>query len=664
MPNLKSTAVKVYPSAFRGPSTGPVKYNPESRLNTEFNVTNITNRLSSTGNFVIDDWNEITKVIRFNIKGYYFEVDLTEYLASVPTSLNVHASIRVEPFINDEDNNTKYKALTLVEATTTSTPTAGAILDIISGSEYVFKGIDINSSPLSGDNIYSLLLLSRATTSESWAVPLTSKLKFKATDVEGLPKINNVTNLTTGTSIYAPDEAGNTSNKVLISSGNNEKPVWSSANTGASNNPVFLSSGVITASNTTVGGSTTPVWLSSGTITASNSTVGSATQPVYLSSGTITAITGSIANSTTGSAATLTTARLFTITDNDATNSQAAATSFNGSANYTLRLPVTIKADITGDISGNAETVTNGVYTTGSYTDPTWLTITKSKVGLGDVENTALSTWAGSSNITTLGTISTGTWSATAIGITRGGTGATTKANAFNALSPMSSLGDIIYGGTSGAGTQLAGNTTTTKKFLTQTGNGTASAAPSWTSLVKSDVGLGNVTNESKETMFTSPVFTGTPTATGTIPTTTNSTQLATTAFVRTFKPTRTLLLTATSNDSGAKSDNGTVKTNIKWKDYNYLLLVAEHIEDDNYATMLIPTVEIEGDNIIGDALNDAGKTYALIVSKNRYQQFSFELEIVEVRFNNDYGDNGGKVWVYFSFADANPDTLKVYGIK
>lgn len=42
-------------------------------------------------------------------------------------------------------------------------------------------------------------------------------------------------------------------------------------------------------------------------------------------------------------------------------------------------------------------------------------TPTKSDVGLGNVENTALSTWAGSTNLTTLGTIGTGTWQGTAI---------------------------------------------------------------------------------------------------------------------------------------------------------------------------------------------------------------------------------------------------------
>lgn len=41
--------------------------------------------------------------------------------------------------------------------------------------------------------------------------------------------------------------------------------------------------------------------------------------------------------------------------------------------------------------------------------------VTATQVGLGNVENTALSTWAGSTSLTTLGTIATGTWNATTI---------------------------------------------------------------------------------------------------------------------------------------------------------------------------------------------------------------------------------------------------------
>ena len=54
----------------------------------------------------------------------------------------------------------------------------------------------------------------------------------------------------------------------------------------------------------------------------------------------------------------------------------------------------------------------------------------KSNLSLNNVENTALSTWAGSSNITTLGTVGTGTWNGTSIAVSYGGTGATTASGA------------------------------------------------------------------------------------------------------------------------------------------------------------------------------------------------------------------------------------------
>lgn len=47
------------------------------------------------------------------------------------------------------------------------------------------------------------------------------------------------------------------------------------------------------------------------------------------------------------------------------------------------------------------------------------------------------------------------------VAIAQGGTGATTKAAAFDALSPMTTAGDLIYGGASGAGTRLAAGTST-----------------------------------------------------------------------------------------------------------------------------------------------------------------------------------------------------------
>lgn len=49
-------------------------------------------------------------------------------------------------------------------------------------------------------------------------------------------------------------------------------------------------------------------------------------------------------------------------------------------------------------------------------------------------------------------------------------------------------LGDTLYASATNVLAKLAGNTTTTKKFLTQTGTGSASAAPAWATLLPSDI--------------------------------------------------------------------------------------------------------------------------------------------------------------------------------
>ncbi len=49
-------------------------------------------------------------------------------------------------------------------------------------------------------------------------------------------------------------------------------------------------------------------------------------------------------------------------------------------------------------------------------------------------------------------------------------------------------LGDIIIGNSTPKWERLAGNITTTKKFLVQTGNGVISAAPSWGTIIAADI--------------------------------------------------------------------------------------------------------------------------------------------------------------------------------
>lgn len=71
---------------------------------------------------------------------------------------------------------------------------------------------------------------------------------------------------------------------------------------------------------------------------------------------------------------------------------------------------------------------------------------------------------------------------------------------------PMTTVGDIIYGGTSGAATRLAGNTTTTKQFYQSTGTGSAATAPTLGALVS-----GDIPNNAANTSGTAANLSGTP---------------------------------------------------------------------------------------------------------------------------------------------------------
>ena len=103
-----------------------------------------------------------------------------------------------------------------------------------------------------------------------------------------------------------------------------------------------------------------------------------------------------------------------------------------------------------------AAKVTNALkFGSKSYDGSVAQTITKADLGLGNVENVALSTWKGSTNITTLGVITTGTWQGTKIAnaylanssITIG----TTKFNLGDAKTAIEGLTSLLFSGASGA---------------------------------------------------------------------------------------------------------------------------------------------------------------------------------------------------------------------
>ena len=74
---------------------------------------------------------------------------------------------------------------------------------------------------------------------------------------------------------------------------------------------------------------------------------------------------------------------------------------------------------------------------------------------------------------------------------------------------PMTAIGDMIYGGVSGAVTVLTGNQSAVRQYLQQVGTGSASAAPTWGGIVSTDISGQAITrvNDTNVTL----TLTGTP---------------------------------------------------------------------------------------------------------------------------------------------------------
>jgi hypothetical protein len=94
-------------------------------------------------------------------------------------------------------------------------------------------------------------------------------------------------------------------------------------------------------------------------------------------------------------------------------------------------------------------------------------------------------------------------WVVAGSGVSSGSTGGS-GGGSIGFSNPMTTLGDLLYGGTSGAATRLAGQTAANTYVLSQVGTGTASAAPTWSLAT----GSGNVVFSNSPTMV-SPTWSG-----------------------------------------------------------------------------------------------------------------------------------------------------------
>ena len=230
-------------------------------------------------------------------------------------------------------------------------------------------------------------------------------------------------------------------------------------------------SGTSTASKMLLSGSTAaPTWSTSTIPTSSGATA----NKVLLSDGTNYVLsTPTFPNSS---------ATLGKIIISDGTNWIASTPTFPNS--FALGDMIYSSAtNVMTSLSGNITAVKQYLSQTGTGTvsaAPTWATISGSDItgaALTKTDDTNVTLTLGGTPTTSLlrTTSLTLGWTGT-LAETRGGTNQSTYA-----------LGDMLYASAANTLSKLAGNILT-KKFLTQTGTGTVSAAPTWATISTSDL--------------------------------------------------------------------------------------------------------------------------------------------------------------------------------
>ena len=207
MAYAKSLDVRVYPTAWRGANAATEQtFNPEASLNTEENLSNLSNRLAKVNESRLDSYvvsyNPTTDKSTFVIHGYIFELSNVSSLGTPLWAkiqlLSAPATYKGREFTN--------ATLACFDNGSSSSEPAVAVLDMKDGAgttdgDYYFHGLQFSNTRISGDaanGSYVLKLLDNTghVPAESWLVLDTSQVKDVSSG-------NPLTETMTTGSIYA-----------------------------------------------------------------------------------------------------------------------------------------------------------------------------------------------------------------------------------------------------------------------------------------------------------------------------------------------------------------------------------------------------------------------------------------------------------------------------
>lgn len=155
---IDSKNVQVYPSAFRGKVDGTgALYNPESRLPSEFNVTNLNKQYKYQG-FIISATNTSVSGttlwdLEFNIAGYYFKINdldldsVINWESDVLANARIFAHIKVgskNAAFTESANNTDWPVISLIPIETSSANDPLDVNNKFIGIEFIGRTVNTN----------------------------------------------------------------------------------------------------------------------------------------------------------------------------------------------------------------------------------------------------------------------------------------------------------------------------------------------------------------------------------------------------------------------------------------------------------------------------------------------------------------------------------------
>ena len=447
-----------------------IKYVTPFQLNaSKFDSTFITAKVNNKVNIADSTILYVTptqlKAITFDSNNIYTQLALKANITDLNAALGNSAGFTsINTSINSLTNSVTY-----LNGIITANANTNSITSLVSGKEDISnKSVSIISDASSDSKYPSVKSVKDYVDSQIVAGMSTISIQDATTTIKGKIKLAGDLSGTAD----APTIANGAITNAKIASGIDAAKITGNFSGTAAN-----ATNAVNATYATNANYATSAGTASSSITAN--TASTAISATYATNANYATSAGTASSSITANTASTAISATYATNANYATSAGTASSSITAN---------TASTAISATYATNANYATSAGTASSSITANSALTANSATTATtaGNITATSNTTLTSLTNLNTVGTITAGTWSASTIDITKGGTGATTKVAAFNALSPLTTTGDLLYA-----------SATNTANRLPIGSNGQvlsiSSGIPSWSNSINTTLNLGSL---------------------------------------------------------------------------------------------------------------------------------------------------------------------------